>query len=428
MEHAVSDTASESTDANANANANANAKTDVATLSGAAVSKRSAAIARGKRDARGGRPRVIVFVVALVVIFLARPLAHHARATSLLMTFSDAKAEPEVAEEILSIEVPASPAGAARTVKARMFSPPGGTPRNRPAVVLVHGVQYLGIEEPRLQRFAKSVVSAGIVVLTPQVDELADYHVSARSIETVGASIRALRARAGGASRVGLMGTSFGGGVSLLTAADPRFADDVAFVVAIGAHDDLARVSGFFANDEIAEVTGATKKLHAHGYGATVLVYTHVEDFFPPADVAAARDALRYWLREKRDDARASAKTLSPESKSKLETLFGADLAPLRPEILAMIARRSADMKTVSPHDRLGGLRAHVYLLHGAGDTVVPATETMWLAKDVPQTVLRDVLVSPAIEHVELKQPSIAEQWALVHFMGEVIGEAESAR
>jgi dienelactone hydrolase len=377
---------------------------------------------------RRGRQRTLVFVAALLAFFFAGPVSHHARATSLLLTFSDAKAKPEVAEEVFTIDVPASDAGPARTVRARMFSPPGGTPMNRPAVVLVHGVQYLGIEEPRLQRFAKSIVSAGIVVLTPQVDELADYHVSASSIETVGASIRALRARAGGSSRVGLMGTSFGGGVSLLTAADPRFADEVAFVVAIGAHDDLARVSGFFANDEIAEVSGATKKLHAHGYGATVLVYTHVEDFFPPEDVPAARDALRSWLREKRDDARESAKTVSAASKAKLDTLFGPDISALRPEILAMIERRSAAMKTVSPHDHLAGLRAHVYLLHGAGDTVIPATETSWLARDVPPSALRQVLVSPAIEHVELKEPSIADQWALVHFMGGVIGEAEAAR
>ena len=35
-----------------------------------------------------------------------------------------------------------------------------------------------------------------------------------------------------------------------------------------------------------------------------VLVYSHVEDFFPAEDVPAARDALRSWLWEKRDDAR----------------------------------------------------------------------------------------------------------------------------
>ena len=390
--------------------------------------KRTKAEERARHEARRRRARMSFFVVAVMALFLARPAAHHARATTLLMTFSDPHAKPQVTEELLTIDVPASPAGPARTVKARMFSPPGGTARDVPAVVLVHGVQYLGIEEPRLQRFAKSVVSAGLVVLTPQVDELADYAVSARSIETVGASIRALRARTGGSSKVGLMGTSFGGGVSLLTAADPRFADEVAFVVAIGAHDDLGRVSGFFANDEIEEVTGGTKKLRAHGYGATVLVYTHAEDFFPPEDLRTARDSLRSWLHEKRDAARDSAKGLSPASKAKMDILFGPDISPLRPEILTMIARRASDMKTVSPHDRLSGLRAHVYLLHGAGDTVIPATETMWLAKDVPPASLRMVLVSQAIEHVELKEPSVADQWALVHFMSDVIGEAESAR
>jgi dienelactone hydrolase len=366
--------------------------------------------------------------MAVLALFLAGPAAHHARATRLLMTFADPKATPEVSEELLRIDVPASAAGPRRTVKARMYSPPGRTPRDVPAVVLVHGVQHLGIEEPRLQRFARSIVSAGMVVLTPQVDELADYAVSARSIETVGASIRALGARAGRGSKIGLMGTSFGGGVSLLTAADARFADEVAFVVAIGAHDDLERVSGFFANDAIVEVTGATKRLRAHGYGATVLVYTHAEDFFPPEDVPAARDALRSWLHEERDAARQSAKALSPASKATMDVLFGPDISSLRPSILAMIERRRASMAAVSPHGRLDGLRAHVYLLHGAGDTVIPATETMWLAKDVPPAALRRVLVSQAIEHVELKEPSVADQWALVRFLSDVIGEAEAAR
>lgn len=369
----------------------------------------------------------MLLALVLVAFFVAPTASHHARATSLLLSFSDSKSKPEVIEELLEITVPASAAGPARTVKARMFAPPGHSAKDRPAVVLVHGVQYLGIEEPRLQRFAKSIVNAGLVVLTPQVDELADYQVSARSIETVGAAIRTLRGRTGGRAQVGLMGTSFGGGVALLTAADARFAREVAFVVAIGAHDDLARVSGFFANDEIEEVTGETKKLRAHGYGATVLVYTHVEDFFPAEDVPAARDALRLWLREKREAARESAKALSPSSKEKMDTLFGPDISPLRPELMAMIERRVPDMKHVSPHGRLDGLVAHVYLLHGAGDTVIPATETLWLAKDVPPAALRAVLVSPAIEHVELKDPSIGDQWDLVRFMGRVIAEAESA-
>ncbi len=387
--------------------------------------------ARATQDRRRHRVRVVLFIMALLVLFVARPVSHHARAAGLLAAFSDTKAKPVVTEELITIAVPESPAGPARTVKARIFSPPGtpaGAPVDRPAVVLVHGVQYLGIEEPRLQRFARSIVGAGLVVVTPQVDELADYAVSPRSIETVGATIQALRARSGGRSQVGLMGTSFGGGIALLTAADARFANDVAFVVAIGAHDDLARVSGFFTNDEIPEAAGTIKKLHAHGYGSTVLLYTHAADFFPAEDVPAARDALRLFLHEKRDEAREVAKRLSPPSKAKMDVVFGPDISSLRPELMAMIARRTPDMKLVSPHDRLAGLRAHVYILHGAGDTVIPATEALWLAQEVPAASLRMVLVSAAIEHVELKEPSLGDQWSLVHFMGDVIGEAEAAR
>lgn len=403
------------------ANAMVEVGTKPDTLKDAAVSTDTLA---GEKKRR--RSRLVLFLLAVFALVMARPTSHHVRATKLLFAFSDPNEKPVVTEEVISVSVPASPAGAARTVKARVFSPPGAT-SSTPAVVLVHGVQYLGIEEPRLQRFARSIVSAGIIVITPQVDELADYDVSPRSIETVGATIELLRERQG-ARRVGLMGTSFGGGIALLTAADARFADHVAFVVAVGAHDDLARVSGFFATDEIQDASGTTRKLRAHEYGATVLVYTHAEDFFPAEDVPAARDALRLWLWEKREPAREAAKKLSPASKAKVEKLFAADIPSVRPELLAEIDRRANDMKTVSPHENLAGLRASVYLLHGEGDSVIPATETLWLAKDVPSSTLRAVLVSPAIQHVELKEPTLGDKWALVHFMSQIITEAESAK
>lgn len=382
---------------------------------------------RGGARPRGRRVRVVVFVLAVLAVLLARPAAHHARAASLLVAFADPESTPAVREELLAVEVTPELArhGAPRSARARLYLPAGVS--DPPGVVMVHGVHRLGIEEPRLQRFARSVAAAGIAVLTPEVEELSDYHVAPRSIDTVGAATRALRARLG-KERVGIMGMSFGGGVALLAAAEPRFAEEIAFVVAIGAHDSLPRVSRFFATDRAATVTGDEVAMRAHEYGATVLVYTNVEDFFPAEDVPAARDALRLWLWERREEARAAAAPLSPASKAKVERLFAADLDALRPELLAQIDRRAAAMAEVSPHGRLGALRARVYLLHGEGDSVIPATETRWLAREVPPQTLVAALVSPAIQHVELKEPTAADKWALVHFMGQVLGEAEATR
>lgn len=373
-----------------------------------------------KPDAKPRRaPQVVALALAVVALVVARPATYHARALALLSTFSDPTAAPAVTDEAASFKTPDG-----REIRARLYVPAGSSTGSRPGVVLVHGVHHLGIEEPRLRRFARALAAAGITVLTPEVTELSDYHVASASIDTVGAAALALRDRLGG-RRVGVMGMSFGGGISLLAAADARFADPIAFVVAVGAHDDLARVSRFFATDEAVEVSGTIHKTHAHEYGPTVLVYSHVEDFFPADDVPAARTALRAWLHDHRDDARAAAATLSPASKARVEKLFSADVAAVRSELLAEVERHADAMAAVSPHGRLAGLRAHVYLAHGAGDSVIPATETNWLAADVPASALRDVLVSPAIVHVELKAPTLLDQLQLVHFMGHVVEEAE---
>ena len=169
----------------------------------------------------------------------------------------------------------------------------------------------------------------------------------------------------------------------------------ISFVVAVGAHDDLGRVSRFFVTDEIPHPDGSVEHLKAHGYGMMVLVYSHVEDFFPAEDVPAARESLRLWIWEQRDEARKAEAALSPASKAKLDKLFGDGAADLHPEMLALIGRHTTDMETVSPHGHLGGLRANVYLLHGAGDSVVPASESEWLAQDIPAGHLKQTLITP---------------------------------
>ena len=83
-------------------------------------------------------------------------------------------------------------------------------------------------------------------------------------------------------------------------------------------------------------------------------------------------------------------------------------------------------MKSVSPHEHLKGVRCPIFLLHGAGDSVIPASESLWLAHDAPQGAVRATVISPAIVHVEMEgEPTTKDQWDLVDFMAQVISEAE---
>jgi len=377
--------------------------------------------------ARGSRARLAVFVVLVLAVLVARPAWEHLRSVSLLLRFADTS-PPSGLRAVGVVAVDASdlsfvsPSGA--PIRARYYTPRGVA--DPPGIVLLHGVHRLGIAEPRLVRFANAIAASGIRVLTPEVRELADYRVDPISIDTIGAAARELRHATRADRTVGVMGMSFAGGLALLAAADPRFAPSIDFVVTIGAHDDLARVSRFFATSTIPRPDGSILAMQAHDYGPLVLVYSHIEDFFPAADVPVARDALQAWLWDEQDRARATSAKLGDASRAKMDRLFDHRIDSIAPELLAEIDKNGPLMALVSPHGRLGAVRGPVYLLHGAGDTVIPPSETLWLEHDLPPAAVAEALVSPAINHVELgDKPSIGDEWAVIHFLAGVLGETE---
>jgi dienelactone hydrolase len=360
-------------------------------------------------------------LVALLVLW--HPASAHLRAASFLLRFTNPDAHSFLADlrrhpvGAAPFELPGS--------RARLYVPMDVA--QPPGIVLVHGVHYKGIDEPRLERFARTIAASGVAVLTPELTALCDYRVEPASIDTIGAATTALSAKLG--ARVGVMGLSFAGGLSLLAAMDPRYEPAFAFVVTIGAHDDLGRVLRFYTTNEASRPDGTTLALQAHPYGPVVVLYSHAEDFFAPVDVDAARDALRAWLHEDFEGARARAVGLSPEAAAIMGRVFARDTAAIAPLLEREIARLEPSFAAVSPGPRLRDLRVPLYLLHGASDSVIPSTETEWLARDAPHAMLRDVLVSHAIEHVELEgKTPLREQLALVHFMSDVLDGANDER
>jgi len=53
---------------------------------------------------------------------------------------------------------------------------------------------------------------------------------------------------------------------------------------------------------------------------------------------------------------------------------------------------------------------------------VIPASETLWLAKDVPASELKASLISPALIHVSMEETvPFSQKWALVDFLAQVL-------
>jgi len=359
-------------------------------------------------------------VVLVFLLVIAHPIYTHLRAAGLLLRIQDPNQAGALArigtypvEERLTT-VPA----ASGTIPARLYIPLGTT--HAPRMVIVHGVHHLGMEEPRLVRFARAVSASGIEVLTPQLDALADYRIDGTSIALIGDSARKLSSDSG--QKVGVLGLSFAGGLSLLAAADEHYAPYIQFVVSVGSHDNLERVSDFLITNTIVRPDGSTLQMAAHEYGPLVLIYSHVEDFFPPADVESAREALRLLLWEQVEKSKKAAAQLSGASRDKMDLLYQHQDGKLAVEMKQVIARHRAEMAPLSPHGHVSSIRVPVLLLHGAADNVIPPSELLWLQQDTPPSHLKNALISPAISHVSMEsEPSLGDKFQLVHFMAQML-------
>jgi hypothetical protein len=374
------------------------------------------------------RQKIFIFLfvvfasIGLTGAVLLHPVGPHLRSLSLMLRFSNPQAHG-VATHFASHPFTEED-GVAQTphgpLRYRLYAPqdvknPGG-------IVLLHGVHHLGIEDPRMWNLARALAGAGVLVMTPELQDLADYRVTARTIDVIGDSAVVLSGRMDRA--VGVIGLSFAGGLALLAANRSEFCDRIGFVVAIGAHDDMGRVARFFAANVIAKPDGTEAPFQAHEYGALVLAYSHLEDFFSSRDVPIAREALRQWLWEQ-PDALKTAAGLSADGQKKLDLLLH-HREQMRERLLAEITLHKDEMAAVSPHGHLAQLHTAVFLLHGAGDTIIPSSETLWLTKDVPQSELRSALVSPALVHVDMgDQVTWQQQWQLVDFMAQVLDATE---
>jgi acetyl esterase/lipase len=351
----------------------------------------------------------------LVLAFAAWPFAKdHLEAVSVLQQVSGKPVPPLIARIVshpihtqdFTINVESGP------VRARLYLP-SDLP-NAPALVVFHGVHYLGIDEPRLMSFASAMASCGIRVLTPELPDIKDYHVDSTSTKTIGESAHWFAQRTGGP--VGVMGLSFSGGLALVAAADPLYHPDFKFVFAVGSQDSMGRVADYYRTNEDLRPNGTTETLTAHEYGPLVLEYQYVEDFVPKQDVAAIRAVLRAHLYEdKAAEQAASAKLTEPQKLEALE-LMDATSSKTRALIAAENAKHIQELAGISPDSYLKTFTTPVYLLHGQADNIIPSAETLWMASQLPSESLQAVLVSPVLSHIDMEaKPNLWDEWRLIH-------------
>jgi dienelactone hydrolase len=301
-------------------------------------------------------------------------------------------------------------------------------------ILLVPGVHAAGIDEPRLVGVARDLASVGHPVLTTELADLKQYAITVRStdmIEDAAAWLVQQRDLAPD-GRIGMMGISFAGGLSVVAAARPSIRDRVDLVMSFGGHGDLPRTLRYLCTGDQPDGTARPP----HDYGVAIILLGVAERVVPADQVQLLRNAILTFLEASRLDmvdksrsqaeftrARELATALPEPSRTLMGHVNDRDVSRLGPILLPHVSAMGGN-PALSP-SRSEPPAAAVYLLHGADDNVIPAVESVLLARELRERNVRvHHLITPLITHAEVdRPPTLAEIWSLVRFWGNLLDE-----
>jgi dienelactone hydrolase len=340
-------------------------------------------------------------------------------------------------------------------LRARIYEP-GRTARR--AALLTSGLHASGIDEPRLVRLARDLSGDGLVIVTPDIPELSRFAITPAITDTIERAGAWLATESGLApdGRVGLMGISFSGGLSIVAAGRPSLAGHVSSVFALGGHDDLLRVLRYLCTGQEPyprqqvpvrlkpDPTDDTRSGRLqpgdvftrapHDYGVAVILLGIAERLVPPAQVEPLREGVRKYLRASAldggvDKARAPAefeavraqiRMLPEPSATLLRHVVNRDVVHLGPRLLPYISLYGGDAAlSVSRSPKPS---APVFLLHGEGDNLIPPIESEYLADDLRGHTRVRLLISGLISHADADQPGgVGDVMDLASFWGDLL-------
>jgi|SRR5579859_3078508 len=259
---------------------------------------------------------------------------------------------------------------AAGQVVASIFH--GGSGGRHGAMMLLLGAGDLPRSDLAVH-FAEALARLGVVTLVPESSGMLAERLTFDEVDAVRASLNLLDGLADvDPARIGLVGLSASGGLSIVAAGQPDLRDRIRFVNSFGSYAD-ARTLLLDVLSRSIQVDGQVRAWQPEPRTIEVVANALADAGIGPADQQALLNGIS------RDQAQRIVDGLP-----------------------APVARSLAQ---VSPSTYLAQLHAHIYLMHDADDTFIPFTESRDLVAHAPPGVVARYTEFAIFAHVIPDRP-----------------------
>lgn len=264
-----------------------------------------------------------------------------------------------------------------------------------PTVLLLPGLHFLGPDDARFLRFASVLAATGAEVVAPYLSDFMALQLAPRLFDEAAAALDFAAWRSGGP--VGVMSISFGSIVALRLAAEAPAL--VHRVVTFGGYRRYETAVRYALGGAVDDPAGACPAELRDPLNGPAVFANLADELLPEAARAPFREAALAFSRatwrgsaDKRDGrhlivGERLAATLDGDARALFRAACRLDRE--RPEPLALaeqaIVRARERIAYLDPGPLLPRVAAPVSCVHGRDDDVIPWTESVALARELPR-------------------------------------------
>ena len=262
-------------------------------------------------------------------------------------------------------------------MRAWILRPEDRAPSGR--LFVIHGLHFLGPEDPRLLRFLSAVAASGVEVFAPFIPTLLSLSLDEASVAETEAALRAATADPSDGP-IGLFTISFGSILGVRMMLTPEFQEKTEALMVFGGFCDWKDALRYSITDRDTRAD----VVPPDPLNQPAIYMNLVADMeAAPEQTHRVHDAWLAYIKATwgdptmRDRARFEpiARRLSQTLEEEERALFlrGCGLAPgAREEVEGALVRANARLNWLDPQAHLARLRCPLYIAHGADDDVVP--------------------------------------------------------
>lgn len=372
------------------------------------------------------RPPALAIVACVLAIASCSP----ARLTEAVRVLEDAQAgegPSQLKEEVpqpVCTTVTYRRNGVVRTADVYL---PGGERTARAGLLLAHGADPDGKDDPRFVAFAETLARGRFEVVAPDIPGLRELRVRASDADFIrdGLLLLAQRRADAGDATVGLFALSLATGLASIALLSPEVEGRAHFILYLGGYFDLEAVITFFTTGWYLK-NGELKYRPTDSYGKWFFAVSNADLIEDPADRLLVERMGRRRLEDPDAGLSDIVPQLGPEGQAVYRLLTNRDPA-LVPELLAELPPRiRAEVRALDIKRRdLSTLHERFLLVHGANDPVIPESQSIAFAASVDHA---ELYLLDSLTHVDPRGAGFEDKITLVSLMYDLLEERDRVR